>query len=93
MRRAWAPFMFSEDAPRRVESLRDSELDPAAKSESAEREADTNEDCGRDGGSQLRGFDKADGRACARLFGTRKSLDFNVWILYIIVVRVMECVF
>ena len=66
MRGAWAPLMFSEDDLRRAESLRDSVVVPAAKSESAEREADTNEDCGRDGGSQLRGFDKVDGRACAR---------------------------
>ena len=29
MRRAWAPLMFSEDDPRRAESLRNSEVGPA----------------------------------------------------------------
>ena len=41
MRRAWAPLMFSEDDLRRAESLRNSEVGPAVKSESAKRKAGT----------------------------------------------------
>ena len=66
MRRAWAPLMFSEDDLRRAESLRNSEVGPAVKSESAKCKAGTKKTADGMTVHGLRRSDKADGHACAR---------------------------